>query len=100
MIAELTHESILVELPDGSKINGKKDFLNVLNSWFESTDPSWSPYFAYSMKVLGQKGEWVIAGHNLKDQPQGLDVLDLVDIYLIENKIRRVIVYRKETTKT
>ena len=99
VIDELAHKSILVELPDGSKINGKKDFLKVLNDWFESTDPRWSPYFAYSMKVVGQKGEWVIAGHNLKDQPQELDVLDLVDIYLIENKIRRVIVYRKQTNK-
>ena len=96
VIAQLAHESILVELPDGSKINGKKEFIGVLNGWFESSDPKWNPYFAYSMKVVGQEGEWVIAGHTLKDQPQGLDVLDLVDIYLLENKVRRVIVYRKE----
>jgi hypothetical protein len=48
------------------------------------------------MKVEGQEGEWVIAGHALKDKPQRLNVLDLVDIYLLEDKVRRVIVYRKE----
>jgi ketosteroid isomerase-like protein len=96
-ISKMAHDSIVVELPDGGKILGKENFINVLNNWFNTSNPIWNPFFAYSMKVQGQKGEWVIAGHTLKDKPQNLDVWDLVDIYIDSKKIRRVIVYRKET---
>lgn len=99
VIAELAHESIVVELADGGIIKGKKAFLKMLKSWFRSTNPIWKPYFAYSMKVEGQEGEWVIAGHTLKDKRQRLNVLDLVDIYLLDDKVRRVIVYRKKAKK-
>jgi hypothetical protein len=52
------------------------------------------------MKVTGQDGEWVIAGHRLEDKPQDLNVLDIVDVYLEKNKVRRIIVYRKEMKKS
>ena len=96
VISNLAHDEIVVELHDGGVLNGKKEFLGLLKKWFKSSNPVWNPYFAYSMKVEGQEGEWVVAGHALKDKPQRLNVLDLVDIYLLEDKVRRVIVYRKE----
>ena len=99
-ISRMAHESILIEMPDGTELKGKDQFIEVLNNWFSNSDPKWSPFFAYSMKVTGQEGEWVIAGHKLEDKPQGLNVLDIVDVYLEKNKVRRIIVYRKEMKKS
>ena len=99
-ISRMAHESILIEMPDGTELVGKEQFVEVLNNWFSTSDPKWSPFFAYTMKVTGQEGEWVIAGHRLEDKPLDLNVLDLVDIYLEKNKVRRVIVYRKEMKKS
>ena len=99
-ISKMAHDSILVEMPDGSEIRGKDQFLGVLSNWFDTSNPIWEPYFAYTMKVTGQKGEWIIAGHALKDKLVDLDVLDVVDVYLEEKKVRRILVYRKEIKKS
>ena len=99
-ISKMAHDSILVEMPDGSEIRGKDQFLGVLTNWFDTSNPTWKPYFAYTMKVTGQEGEWVIAGHALQDKPQNLNVLDVVDVYIEEKKVRRILVYRKEINKS
>ena len=99
-ISKMAHDSILVEMPDGSEIRGKDQFLGVLTNWFDTSNPTWKPYFAYTMKVTGQEGEWVIAGHALQDNPLNLNVLDVVDVYIEEKKVRRILVYRKEIKKS
>ena len=87
-------------MPDGGEIRGKDQFLGALTNWFDTSNPTWKPYFAYTMKVKGQEGEWVIAGHALQDKPQNLNVLDVVDVYIEEKKVRRILVYRKEIKKS
>ena len=99
-ISKMAHDSILVEMPDGGEIRGKDQFLGALTNWFDTSNPTCKPYFAYTMKVTGQEGEWVIAGHALQDKPLNLNVLDVVDVYIEEKKIRRILVYRKEIKKS
>jgi hypothetical protein len=98
IIAEMDHDSISVELPDGSVVKGKETHKQVLGDWFEASDPVWGTVFAYSMKVVGQKGEWVITGHSFKDQVDGEEISEyhIADMFILDNKIRRIIVTKKD----
>lgn len=97
LISEMDHDSISIELPDGSVVFGKDTHREVLEQWFDASNPIWNTVFAYSMKVVGQKGEWVITGHSFKDQVDGTDINEyhIADMFIVEDKIRRIIVTKK-----
>ena len=97
-IASMNHDSILINTWDGRNIKGNEAHLELLKQWFEEGNPQWNTFFSYSMKVDGQNGEWVIAGMEITDTVDGQDIVfqDVTDSFIVDGKIRRVIVYRKE----
>lgn len=98
VIAEMDHDSISVELPDGGVILGKEAHQESLANWFNASNPQWGTVFAYSMKVVGQKGEWVITGHSFTDEIEGEEIKEyhIADVFLVDNKVRRIIVTKKQ----
>jgi hypothetical protein len=50
------------------------------------------------MHVDGQKGDWVITGHQIDQTVDGEEqsISDICDVFIVDQKIRRIIVYRKE----
>ena len=97
-IATMNHDSVLINTWDGRNLEGNEAHLEVLDQWFKEGNPKWNIFFSYSMKVDGQNGEWVIAGMDIKDTVDGEDITfqDVTDTFIVDGKIRRVIVYRKE----
>jgi hypothetical protein len=97
-IASMNHDSILINTWDGRNIKGNEAHLELLKQWFEEGNPQWNTFFSYSMKVDGQNGEWVIAGMEITDTVDSEDIVfqDVTDSFIVDGKIRRVIVYRKE----
>ena len=83
----------------GELVEGVETHKNTLAAWFDAENPQWNTYFAYSMKVDGQPGEWVITGHKLTRTIDGEETssYDILDIYIENGKIGGFWVYsRKE----
>ncbi len=97
-IASMNNDSILVNAWDGRNIQGNNAHIEALQAWYDEGNPEWNIFFSYSMKVDGQKGEWVISGMQIKDTVDGKEVIvqDVTDAYIVDGKMRRIIVYRKE----
>tara|TARA_B110000037_G_scaffold211574_1_gene263297 strand:+ start:436 stop:942 length:507 start_codon:yes stop_codon:yes gene_type:complete len=97
-IASMNNDSILVNAWDGRNIQGNNAHIEALQAWYDEGNPEWNIFFSYSMKVDGQKGEWVISGMEIKDTVDGKEVIvqDVTDAYIVDGKMRRIIVYRKE----
>lgn len=97
-IASMNNDSILVNAWDGRNIQGNNAHIEALQAWYDEGNPEWNIFFSYSMKVDGQKGEWVISGMEINDTVDGKEVIvqDVTDAYIVDGKMRRIIVYRKE----
>lgn len=82
----------------GNLIEGVDGHKNALAAWFEAENPQWNTYFAYSMKVDGQPGEWVITGHKLTRTVDGEETssYDILDIYIEDGKIGGFWVYSRK----
>ena len=98
VIAEMDHDSISIERPDGVVVLGKGAHRDSLSSWFNSSNPKWNTVFAYSMKVVGQNGEWVIAGNSFSDEVNGVEIKEyhIGDFFLVDKKVRRIIITKKK----
>ena len=96
-IMSMNHDSIVLNLDDGRDIFGSDDHLAVLKEYIAVGNPTWDIYFSYTMKVDGQNGEWVIAGHRLNETIDGVESNPWVitDTFIVEGKIRRIIAFRK-----
>ena len=96
-IMSMNHDSIVLNLDDGRDIFGTDDHLAVLKEYIAVGNPTWEIYFSYTMKVDGQNGEWVIAGHRLNETIDGVESNPWVitDTFIVEGKIRRIIAFRK-----
>lgn len=50
------------------------------------------------MKVVGQNGEWVIAGNSFSDEVDGVEIKEyhIGDFFLVDKKVRRIIITKKK----
>ena len=82
----------------GDVVEGVETHINTLAAWFDAENPQWNTYFAYSMKVDGQPGEWVITGHKLTRTANGVETssYDILDIYIESGKIGGFWVYSRK----
>lgn len=98
VIVEMDHDSISIERPDGVVVLGKGAHRDSLSNWFNSSNPKWNTVFAYSMKVVGQNGEWVIAGNSFSDEVDGVEIKEyhIGDFFLVDKKVRRIIITKKK----
>ena len=97
-ISSINHDSIVLNLWDGRNIFGNEAHLEVLKDYMDDFNPTWNTFFSYTMHVDGQKGDWVITGHQIDqiDNGEEQSISDVCDVFIIDEKIRRIIVYRKE----
>ena len=84
--------------PDGEVLEGIETHKSTLAAWVEAENPQWNTYFAYSMKVDGQPGEWVITGHKLTRTVGGEETssYDILDVYIENGKIGGFWVYTRK----
>ena len=97
-IASMNHDSIVVNLYDGQNLFGSEAHLDLLKGYMEEFNPTFNTFFSYTMHVDGQVGDWVITGHEIKQTENGEEksLSDVLDVFIVDQKIRRIIVYRKE----
>ena len=97
-IASMNHDSIVLNLSDGTDVIGNDNHMEVLKAYMDSSNPTWNIFFSYTMHVEGQNGDWVIAGHNVTETVDG-EVSNpwiIADAFIVDGKIRRIIGYEKE----
>ena len=88
----------MLNLWDGRNLFGNEAHLEVLKGYIDELSPTWNTFFSYTMHVDGQKGDWVITGHQIDQTVDGEEqsISDICDVFIVDEKIRRIIVYRKE----
>ena len=86
--------------PTGQVIDGTDTHAEFLKGWFEAENPNWNTYFAYTMKVDNQVGEWVISGAAVTKTVNGEEVTtyDVADVYIEDGKIGAFWVYSRAST--
>ena len=97
-IASMNHDSIVLNLWDGRNLMGNDTHIEILKGYIEEFNPTWNTFFSYTMHVDGQVGDWVITGHEIKQTENGEEksLSDVLDVFIVDQKIRRIIVYRKD----
>ena len=97
-ISTMNHDSIVVNLYDGQNLFGSEAHLDLLKGYMEEYNPTFNTFFSYTMHVDGQVGDWVITGHQIDQTVDGEEqsLSDILDVFIVDEKIRRIIVYRKE----
>ena len=97
-ISTMNHDSIVVNLYDGQNLFGSEAHLDLLKGYMEEFNPTFNTFFSYTMHVDGQVGDWVITGHQIDQTVDGEEqsLSDICDVFIVDEKIRRIIVYRKE----
>ena len=97
-ISTMNHDSIVVNLYDGQNLFGSEAHLDLLKGYMEEFNPIFNTFFSYTMHVDGQVGDWVITGHQIDQTVDGEEqsLSDILDVFIVDEKIRRIIVYRKE----
>ena len=83
--------------PNGQIILGSDTQIEFLKGWFEAENPKWKTNFSFSMRLEGQKGEWVITGSEVKKTVDGEEVTtyDVADVYIEDGKIGAFWVYSR-----
>lgn len=97
-ISSMNHDSIVINLHDGQNFFGNEAHIDLLKGYMDEFNPTFNTFFSYAMHVDGQVGDWVITGHQIDQTANGEDqsVSDICDVFIVDQKIRRIIVYRKE----
>lgn len=97
-ISTMNHDSIVVNLYDGQNLFGSEAHLDLLKGYMDEYNPTFNTFFSYTMHVDGQVGDWVITGHQIDQTVDGEEqsLSDILDVFIVDEKIRRIIVYRKE----
>ena len=81
----------------GGVVDSPDNHIERLTGWFDAENPKWNTFFSYSMKVDGQVGEWIIAGHSLTTTVEGEEktTYDLIDAYIEDGKIGAFWIYTR-----
>ena len=97
-IASMNHDSIVLNLADGTDVIGNDNHMQTLKAYMDASNPKWDIFFSYTMNVEGQNGDWVIAGHNVTETVDGEESNPwiIADAFIVDGKIRRIIGYRKD----
>ena len=73
-IASMNHDSIVLNLADGTDVIGNDNHIQTLKAYMDASNPKWDIFFSYTMNVEGIGGE-----------PGIVDVIDIESQTLIDN---------------
>lgn len=102
-IAKYNADAIHIEGSDGLVVDGSDNHIALLKAWIGQTDAKWTTQWVTSVKdVNGVGGEWVLSGHNLK-QNFGDSVAneqDFAGVRVEDGKIIEFYVFSKQYPKS
>ena len=97
-IMKMESDSIRIDAPDGSVIQGKEMHRAALDAWFAAENPMWEVYWAMPYKAVKKGAEWIIAGHKVTTTVDGKEKteLQMIDGEIEDGKVKRFFVYTKD----
>ena len=103
-IAELNHPEWEGFLPDGRTLKGTDAQMELLKTWFETSNPSWEVQWMITNDSKNEKGEmthWLTTGNTYTDtDADGNEVLEhhIHDMEFVDGKIKKINVYSRAKT--
>jgi len=103
-IAELNHPEWEGFLPDGRTLKGTDAQIELLKTWFETSNPSWEVQWMITNDSKNEKGEmthWLTTGNTYTDtDADGNEVLEhhIHDMEFVDGKIKKINVYSRAKT--
>ena len=103
-IAELTHPEWEGFLPDGRTLKGTDAQMELLKTWFETSNPKWEVQWMITNDSKNEKGEmthWLTTGNTYTDtDADGNEVLEhhIHDMEFVDGKIKKINVYSRAKT--
>lgn len=103
-IAELNHPEWEGFLPDGRTLKGTDAQMELLKTWFETSNPSWEVQWMITNDSKNEKGEmthWLTTGNTYTDTDvDGNEVLEhhIHDMEFVDGKIKKINVYSRAKT--
>ena len=103
-IAELNHPEWEGFLPDGITLKGTDAQMELLKTWFETSNPSWEVQWMITNDSKNEKGEmthWLTTGNTYTDtDADGNEVLEhhIHDMEFVDGKIKKINVYSRAKT--
>ena len=97
-IMMMESDSISIDAPDGTVIQGKEMHRAALDAWFAAENPMWKVYWAMPYKAVKNGAEWIIAGHQVTTTVDGKEKTELhmIDGQIEDGKVKRFFVYTKD----
>ena len=103
-IAELNHPEWEGFLPDGRTLKGTDAQIELLKTWFETSNPKWEVQWMITNDSKNEKGEmthWLTTGNTYTDtDADGNEVLEhhIHDMEFVDGKIKKINVYSRAKT--
>tara|TARA_B110000003_G_scaffold275159_1_gene316984 strand:- start:1702 stop:2286 length:585 start_codon:yes stop_codon:yes gene_type:complete len=103
-IAELNHPEWEGFLPDGRTLKGTDAQMELLKTWFETSNPKWEVQWMITNDSKNEKGEmthWLTTGNTYTDiDADGNEVLEhhIHDMEFVDGKIKKINVYSRAKT--
>ena len=103
-IAELNHPEWEGFLPDGRTLKGTDAQIELLKTWFETSNPKWEVQWMITNDSKNEKGEmthWLTTGNTYTDtDADGNEVLEhhIHDMEFVYGKIKKINVYSRAKT--
>ena len=103
-IAELNHPEWEGFLPDGRTLKGTDAQMELLKTWFETSNPSWEVQWMITNDSKNEKGEmthWLTTGNTYTDtDADGNEGLEhhIHDMEFVDGKIKKINVYSRAKT--
>ena len=103
-IAELNHPEWEGFLPDGRTLKGTDAQMELLKTWFETSNPKWEVQWMITNDSKNEKGEmthWLTTGNTYTDtDADGNEILEhhIHDMQFVDGKIKKINVYSRAKT--
>ncbi len=103
-IAELNHPEWEGFLPDGRTLKGTDAQMELLKTWFETSNPKWEVQWMITNDSKNEKGEmthWLTTGNTYTDSDaDGNEILEhhIHDMQFVDGKIKKINVYSRAKT--
>ena len=91
-------------MPDGRTLKGTDAQMELLKTWFETSNPSWEVQWMITNDSKNEKGEmthWLTTGNTYTDtDTDGNEVLEhhIHDMEFVDGKIKKINVYSRAKT--
>lgn len=92
-------------LPDGGLVKGQDAQIELLNTWFKTSNPKWKVQWMITNNSKNEEGimtQWLTTGNDLTDTDQeGNETIEhqVHDIQFIDGKIKKINIYTRSKTE-